>query len=105
MGTSSLQQAVSEPMTDAADDLRNAGRWIAALAERARQPELERPLRELRDAAERVGQAWCGAWLSGLAHLYEAGLRSLPLTARQPPGTDGAATHSSEWSSGDIRAI
>ena len=65
-------------MTTAIQELLQVADELDQLAARAGQEEIQRPLEQLKQAAEEVSKAWSGSWLGYHANVYYRGLQPPP---------------------------
>lgn len=75
-----------EHMTDV-DDLRDASVQLKAIHEKLARPDIQSPLRALKEAANQVGKSWSGSWFGYQSRVYYTNFEP------PPPG----AHFSSEW--------
>ena len=96
-------------MTETHEELLDIADRMAQLAESGQQPEIQRPLKSLKQAAEEIGRAWSGSWLGHHANVYYSDLQSPPPGAHFSPewGLENAFGQgtSGDWLEFDVNQV
>lgn len=88
----------------ATDNLRQAADAVSARAKVAGCASFDGPVRRLHQAAQRVGLAWCGSWLPGMANLYGQALQPQSGGLPRPPELSGSGRVGwVQWTPDEIR--